>query len=57
MKIYIQLHQMFLKKKIRVLDEQIKNGSIDLANSAIEKAKAKSKAQQMAEEKEKDWMI
>lgn len=41
------------EKKIRVLDEQIKNGSIDLANSAIEKAKAKSKAQQMAEEKEK----
>ena len=41
------------EKKIKVLDEQIKNGSIDLANSAIEKAKAKSKAQQMAEEKEK----
>lgn len=41
------------EKKIRVLDEQIKNGSIDLANSAIEKAKAKSKAQQIAEEKEK----
>ena len=41
------------EKKIKVLDEQIKNGSIDLANSAIEKAKAKSKAQQIAEEKEK----
>ena len=40
-------------KKIKVLDEQIKNSSIDLANSAIYKVKAKSKAQQIAEEKEK----
>ncbi len=40
-------------KKIKVLDEQIKNSSIDLANSAISKVKAKSKAQQIAEEKEK----
>ena len=31
----------------------IKNSSIDLANSAISKVKAKSKAQQIAEEKEK----
>ena len=41
------------EKKIKVLDEQIKNGAIDLANDAISKVKAKSKAEQLAEEKEK----
>ena len=41
------------EKKVKVLDEQIKNGAIDLANEAISKVKAKSKAEQLAEEKEK----
>lgn len=38
------------EKKIRALDEEIKNQAIDLANSAIEKAK--SKKQQIAADKE-----
>ncbi len=32
---------------------RLKNGAIDLANDAISKVKAKSKAEQLAEEKEK----
>ena len=35
------------------MDEQIRNGSIDLANEKIEKMKAKSEAQKIAEEKER----
>ena len=41
------------EKKIKALDEQIRNGSIDLANEKIEKMKAKSEAQKIAEEKER----
>ena len=40
------------EKKIKVLNEQIQNKAIDLANEKIEKAK--SRAEQIAEEQEKD---
>lgn len=41
------------EKKIKVLDEKIKEESVELANEAVEKARNKSIAQAMAEEKEK----
>ena len=38
---------------MKVIDEQIKDKAIDLANNAIDKVKTKTKIQKMAEEKEK----
>ena len=41
------------EKKMKVLDAKIQEESVELANTAVEKAKNKSIAQAMAEEKEK----
>ncbi len=40
------------EKKIKILDERIRDEAINKANSAMDKIKTKSKAQQIAEEKE-----
>ena len=40
------------EKKIRILDERIREESVDLANATIEKVKNKSQMQMLAEEKE-----
>ena len=45
--------QDVFEKKMKVIDEQIKDKAIDLANNAIDKVKTKTKIQKMAEEKEK----
>ena len=50
--IYSTSQDVFEKKR-KVIDEQIKDKAIDLANNAIDKVKTKTKIQKMAEEKEK----
>ena len=42
------------EKKVKVLDEKIREDAIELANKSIEKVKAKSRMQEIAERKEKE---
>ncbi len=43
------------EKKIKALDEKIKKDAIQLANKAVEEAKAKTNAQEKAEEQERNF--
>ena len=50
---YILRQKMYFKKKIKLLDERIRERAIDLANDTVDKIK--SETQKKAEEKEENF--